>query len=330
MAASSCIFSTLERFSDGNKTGLNTWLKKFDRCCVVANKVDGDNGNIKGQLLLLFVDGRARAILEEFEETQGGQPQTYDALIAKLKEHFDDVTTREYGMKLFENRIKKLNESEEEFMLDLVKLYSDANPGHSAAIKLEAVKHKVLQGISPELRRNIFVFCNDPYLPAVTRENILAHCRKAKTHLSVPNKPGEYSETSAEQVLVGCETGATISDNGVLAAINNLSLQFQDHLKNTEMKLNTFENTISSMNYRGNNYRTRGRSNRSNYFSTRYRGRSSRGNKNGGYSYRDGRGGSREQHSNISNQIKCYRCNGFNHYAKDCLLYKDRASSENY
>ena len=76
MAASSYILSTSEKFSDGSTTDINLWLRKFDRCCVVAHKVDGENGNVKGQLLMLFVDGRARAVLEEYEEAQGGNQQS--------------------------------------------------------------------------------------------------------------------------------------------------------------------------------------------------------------------------------------------------------------
>ena len=79
-------------------------------------------------------------------------------------------------MLLFESRVKKVNESEEEFMLVLLKLYSAANPNHAANVKLMAIKRKFLQGISSELRKNIFVFCNDPYHNDVTREILLGHC----------------------------------------------------------------------------------------------------------------------------------------------------------
>ena len=63
------IFSTLEKFSEGNGAELNSFLSKFDRCCVIGNKVDVDNNPVKGQLLMLFVAGRASAILEEFEHS---------------------------------------------------------------------------------------------------------------------------------------------------------------------------------------------------------------------------------------------------------------------
>ena len=115
--SNSYIFTTLEKFSDGNATQLHSFLARFDRCCTVANKADGQTP-IKGQLLMLYVEGRARAALEEFELSQG-EPQTYDALVAKLKEYFDNSSARQKSMMLFENRKQKLTESEEEFMLEL-------------------------------------------------------------------------------------------------------------------------------------------------------------------------------------------------------------------
>ena len=114
--------NVMEKFSDGNAAELNSFLAKFDRCCLIGNKVDADGSPVKGQLLMLFVEGRARATLEEFEQTRGGVQQTYVDLAAKLREHFDNAETRETSMSLFETRVKKVNESEEEFMLQLLKL----------------------------------------------------------------------------------------------------------------------------------------------------------------------------------------------------------------
>ena len=179
----SYIFSTLGKFSDGNGTELNTFLNKFDRCCAIANKTDGDTP-VKGELLMLFLEGRALAALEEYELTQDGVHQTYAVCIRKLKEYFDSTSARESSMILFENRTKQMNESEEEFMLQLLRLYTTANPDHVAAVTLIAIKRKFLAGISPVLRSKIFVFCSDPYAAEVTRENLLTHCRTARNLLS--------------------------------------------------------------------------------------------------------------------------------------------------
>ena len=149
------LFTKLGKFDAGDSVALKSWLKKFDRCCGVANKVEQ---NVKGQLLMLFVEGRAQAILEAYEE-QEGLAQTYDALVAVLEAQFSTVASRELNMATFERREQNINESEEEFMLDLLKLYRAANPDSPAAATNAAVKRKFLQGVAPELRRGIFVFC---------------------------------------------------------------------------------------------------------------------------------------------------------------------------
>ena len=311
MAATAYIFSSLEKFSDGTTSSLNTWLDKFSRCCVVANKADSETGNVKGQLLMLFVEGRARAILEDYESEQGGTPQTYTSLVGKLKESFDDVASKEHEMLLFESRVKKVTESEEEYMLELLRLYTTANPDHNAATKLVAVKRKFLQGISPELRKNIFVFCNDPHAATVTREQLLSHCRKARNIL-IETRSTPTNEDVTERVLLGADAGQVENVNkpsnpqDVIAAINNLSLQLGNHIENTEKR---FQQLVAPVNFRGNsnfnynNYRSRG--NRGNRANNRFRSR-------GGY--RRGRG-----NSSTNNQVQCYRCHGYNHRAEHCL-----------
>ena len=313
----SYIFSTLEKFSDDSRITLDQWLRKFDRCCIVAKKADGDDGNVKGQLLLLYVEGRARAILEEYEDALGGEPQSYDVLVNKLKEHFESALTREQAMKTFETRVKKIDESEEEFMLDLVKLYSLANPTHSAAIKLAATKRKFLNGVSQELRRNVFVFCNNPFAAAVTRENLLEYCRNARMHLSVKS---ESNLDDSEAVMVANNSAAATDVSGMAAAINNLSLQFKNHVENTDRRLNEFGETISVMN---SNYRGGSRAGRGNYrgnrggFRGNFRG-NSYNNNNGGSQrynnqYNDGRGGYNQQRPK-----RCYKCSRLGHVARFC------------
>ena len=120
MALSSFAFGTLAKFSDGTGTDLAEFLSRFNRCCIVSNKVDGDTP-VKGQWLMFHVEGRARAALEEFELTQGG-PQTYAELERKLKECFDSPAARETSSIKFDSRRKKVNETEEEFMLELHRL----------------------------------------------------------------------------------------------------------------------------------------------------------------------------------------------------------------
>ena len=311
----SYIFSTLEKFADDSNTTLDQWLKKFDRCCIVAGKADGPLGNVKGQLLFLYVEGRARAILEEYEETLDAGPQTYEVLKAKLKEHFESASTKEQAMKKFETRVQKIDESEEEFMLDLVKLYGLANPTHDAAIKLAAIKRKFLNGVSPDLRRNVFVFCNNPFAADVTRDNMLEYCRNAKMHLSVKTEP---NVGNIETVMVAnnlTPSSSAVGPNADLAmAMNNLSLQFKEHVETTERRFDDFSEAISVM---GSN--RGGRANRGSYRGGRggFRG-SFRGN-----SFNRGGGQQRYNDSNSrggynQGRKRCYRCGTVGHIAKFC------------
>ena len=335
MASSvSYIFSTLEKFADDSKMTLDHWLRKFERCCIVAKKTDGAEGNVKGQLLLLYVEGRARAILEEFEDSQGGEPQTYAALVAKLKEHFESSLTREQAMKNFETRIQRFAESEEEFMLDLVKLYSLANPNHAADIKLAAIKRKFLNGISPDLRRNVFVFCNNPFEAAVTRENLLEYCRNARMHLEVKT---EGVADNSETVMLAGSAGS----EGIVAALNNLSLMVQNHVENTDKKFEEVSEVISVMNnsnrgsFRpgGNNNRGGGRSFRGSYNRGANRGgfQGNRGGFNsrfGGHNNRYNNGRGRGGFNQKRRQFWCYACQEPNHLARDCPHYADSYNNQ--
>ena len=61
MSALYFVFSKLEKFTSNRSLDLRTWLRNFERCCVIAEKKDD---LVKGQILMLCVDGRARAILD--------------------------------------------------------------------------------------------------------------------------------------------------------------------------------------------------------------------------------------------------------------------------
>ena len=175
---STVLFSKLDKFT-GNEDGmdLNTYLRNFDRCCLVAGKTDD---TVKGQLLLLMVEGQAKAVLEEMEEL-AADPQKYSDLTEKLRSVFDTPSARECKMMNFERRTQRLDESEEEFMFDLLKLFRQSNPWVGTNITDSAVKRKFLQGISPTLKRGLFVFCNAPVSGTVSRDQLLQYCREAKS-----------------------------------------------------------------------------------------------------------------------------------------------------
>ena len=61
-SALSIVFTKLERFTGNNGSDLTTWIRNFERCCVIANKTDD---LVKGQLMMLCVEGQALAVLED-------------------------------------------------------------------------------------------------------------------------------------------------------------------------------------------------------------------------------------------------------------------------
>ena len=65
MSSFKIIFSKLEKFTGDGDINLQQWLLNFDRCCVIAEKSDD---LMVGRILMLCVDGRAKAILDQFED----------------------------------------------------------------------------------------------------------------------------------------------------------------------------------------------------------------------------------------------------------------------
>ena len=319
------IFSTLAKFSEGNGAELSSFLSKFERCCLIGNKVDVENNPVKGQLLMLFVEGRASAILEEYEQTQGGNQLPYAQLAQKLRDHFDSADTREKSMAMFESRIQKVNESEEEYMLELLKLYKTANPNHADAVLLLAVKRKFLSGISPILKKNIFVFCNDPLDANVTREHLLSHCRKARNMLLVQN--ADKDEYTVDRVLMHSNNngGQNPDESALAAAINNLVVQVKDHVVNTEKKFEDVGYALAAIGgqHQRSNFRFRG--GRGGGYHSRRGNRGGRYNNNsrrGNFNQYNGRGRGRGSGSSNSGSsaITCFNCGLANHYAWGCTL----------
>ena len=60
------LFANLEKFN-GDNIDLVPWLRQFDRLCI-AGKLTFEA--VKGQLLMIFVDGQAKAVLESYEEQE--------------------------------------------------------------------------------------------------------------------------------------------------------------------------------------------------------------------------------------------------------------------
>ena len=324
-SALSIVFTKLERFTGNNGSDLTTWIRNFERCCVIANKTDD---LVKGQLMMLCVEGQALAVLEDLEERKK-TPQKFTEIVTKLRSVFDTTATREAKMAAFEVRLQHLEESEDEFMLDLVKLFRAANPDVTPEVFDTAVKRKFLQGISPSLRKGIFVFCNKPYDVTVTRDILLEHCRDAKVQLQ-PSPSEIISETN--KVLCVHDNVSSPKNSieaPILQAIKELKLEVQHHISSTNQKLQEQEDKIFAINhYSGGNQQ-------SNRFAASRNTSRNNNNRFTGYNLRNYRGANpsdqndskwyasndrSQQQPEIHSGITCFKCGGANHLARHCLI----------
>ena len=175
--AYSSVFNRVEKF-DG-KADLASWLRSFERCCTISKHNDD---LIKGQLLMLCLDGQALAVAEHLETEKGAQ-QKFTEIKARLELVFSTVAIKEAKMVEFEHRIQRIEESEDEFMLALVKLYNAADPDADDAVSTKAIKRKFMNGIANEVRQSLYIFCNDPHATSVTSQQLLENARKARIHV---------------------------------------------------------------------------------------------------------------------------------------------------
>ena len=99
------VFNSLEKF---NGTGdLKTWLTRFRRCCRVTNKNEDD---VKGQLVLLCLEGQALAVAEQLETERDGA-QTFAQVVERLENVFDTAASVKSGTQNQERRITCFNNS---------------------------------------------------------------------------------------------------------------------------------------------------------------------------------------------------------------------------
>ena len=175
-------FSRLPKFTgvDGGPD-LHTWFKNFEHCCTIAEKKDDDL--VQGQLLMLPVEGQALAVLEQVDEEKGSQLK-YSDLKKSLAMVFDSPADREARMMEFESCMQHLDETEEEYMLALIKLFKAANSDVKPEDVKRAVKRKFLNGISTDLHHNVFIFCNNPLDDTVRHQDLLKASRDARVDLT--------------------------------------------------------------------------------------------------------------------------------------------------
>ena len=297
------IFQKLEKFSGKNSDDFSSWLRGFERCCVIAGKSGDDQDLVKGQLLMLCLCGQALAIADRFEQAKK-TPQKFTDLKEKLETVFNSDADKEFKQEEFERRRLQLNETEDEFMLSLIKLHRAANPNSSDADHTRDVKRKFMSGISPELKRSVFIFCNNPHEGTVTIDALSEATRKAKL----------YTLEKCEAVESVNVVNGDNQEDHILQAIESLKESLNGHIQSTSEQLkehNMQLNAITDINSRDgyqnqSRFQSRPRNRGRGYYShnqdnsvPRGRGQSNRGN-------------------NRRNQILCYKCNGPNHIARYC------------
>lgn len=280
------IFQKLEKFSGKIGDDLSSWLRSFDRCCLIAGK---DDDLVKGQLLTLCLCGQALAVVDRLE-AEKATPQKYSEIKAKLTAVFNSAADKECKQQEFENRHLLLNESEDEFMLSLLNLHRAANPDTDEKEVTRNVKRKFLNNIPSELKKNIFLFCNNPHDTGVTVDILMEAVRKAKLYILDGN-----NEQGSVNVVSNRNDGIT-ENNAVLKALESLKSSLDTHINSTNERFREQEHSINtfSSNSRRNGNNRFGRGN------FRNRGRGNRGR---------GRG---------NREFVCYRCNGPNHIARNC------------
>ncbi len=330
------VFNRLEKY-DGKNSDFSSWLRSFDRACTIAQKNDD---LVKGQIMMLCLNGQALAVAEQLEEEKKAQ-QPYTELIARLKSVFNTTASREAKMVEFENRVQRVDESEDEFMLSLVKLYKAANPDTADDAASLAIKRKFMNGISSELRRYTYIFCKEPYNAEVTDQNLLEAARKARLQLA----DQQLEQTSSLQVSSVSSNNNNSGD--IMQAVNNLQRTFSERLDLLEGRMNNQHvevyavddqynagsqvngggnfsyNNYNSNNNRGNQrFRGNDRQNNSSRGGHSFRGNnSSRGNRSlrGNRSFRGTRGfNNSNRGGNRNSPVVCYNCGGLNHYSNDC------------
>ena len=293
------IFQKLEKYSGQRSDDLSAWLRGFERCCVIAGtKTDDDL--VKGQLLMLCLCGQALAVAERLEEEKQ-TPQNFTDLKTKLEAVFNSDADREHKQDEFEKRHININETEDEFMLSLTKLYRSANPKSSEPERCRNVKRKFLSGIPTVLKRNVFVFCNDPHAETVSVENLLEAVRKAKLYIS-------EQEESVESVNV---IGSNVEEGDpILKAIEGIKQSLDTHIRSTSEQFNEQSMRINAV--------ADDRSRQSNDGRSDFNGNNDSGREQ--YQRDGGRSRGRRRQGNQGRRDPpiCYNCNQPNHIARDC------------
>ena len=195
---------------------------------------------------MLCVDGRARPILDQYEEEKA-TPQKFTDFKKQLEGIFGSPADWEAKMMEFEIRIQHIDETEEEFMTALLQLCRAANPEAKSEDVNSVVKHKFLHGINDTLRHNIFIFCTNPFSDDVSPQALLKASCDAVVHLSASvsssSSTPAKSSLSAQAAVFTTASAAALTPQ--LDKVLALTQQLADQAKITNAKLDQQQQKIN-------------------------------------------------------------------------------------
>ena len=174
-------------------------------------------------------------------------------------------------------------------MLSLINLHRAANPDSGDEEHTRHVKRKFLNNIPSDLKKNIFLFCNNPHDVGVTVDRLMEAVRKAKLYIL---------DGSKEQGSVNVVSSRSDDNNTILKAIESLKSSLETHITSTNERFQEQEHHINAFSA---NFQSRD----NNRFGRRDFLGQGRGNRGRGRGNRD---------------FSCWRCNGPNHFARNCTV----------
>ena len=129
---------------------------------------------------MMCLSGQALAVAEQLEEEKK-TPQKFSELEVRLESVFTTMAGSKIGWNL--KTEFRIQESKDEFMLSLVKLCSTANSDEGEDVSMKAIKLRFMNGISNEVRKSLYIFCNDPHAITVTYQQLSEHAREENMHV---------------------------------------------------------------------------------------------------------------------------------------------------
>ena len=184
------------------------------------------------------------------------------------------------------------------------------------------VKRKFLNGISSQLRLNLFIFCQDPHSDAITTEKLLEAVRKTKLHLMEQTDNTVSSTLGNPTVNTVHPASAPVAVDPTLSAINHLTTMFTEHMQTTEAKFKEQEAQIDAIHAIQADNAVRARDSANWRESPSSRGRfTARGRDRARGRFASRQPGTTASFATRSREgIKCWNCGEKNHFARDCQV----------